>query len=358
MKRLIFCLLFVYTAITAGAQQYIVEDAGVAKVYDMPDSITFSIPSRIIFKETDEPYCTNGYGTKCKISISLDPHFHIDPNIPIKVNVCWTPYGESIEKGTMGKEQAWATNKTYDFLIDNLEPDRTYAYCPVLTIGNQKIYGETHFFYTAQYVDLGLSVYWATANVNNNYFVNGYATLPYFDGDYYAWGETSYKTSYDYENYQYFNRLNYHDYFRYDDYEVTCYNRNDNRTTLLSSDDVATRTRGNGWRMPTFREVEELLNFCDIDYIADQNMYRVRSTLNGKEIYIPGAGYKDGQTIKEEGKFYIWTSQPRLYFIDDSYAEFGAYAFFVQNSNGKCIGNLNTFSRQLGMSIRPVHTKN
>ena len=42
------------------------------------------------------------------------------------------------------------------------------------------------------YVDLGLSVKWATCNVG--------ASSPSDYGDYYAWGETSTKSSYDEDN--------------------------------------------------------------------------------------------------------------------------------------------------------------
>lgn len=47
-------------------------------------------------------------------------------------------------------------------------------------------------------VDLGLSVYWASCNLG--------AESPEESGNFYAWGETSPKSSYDKENYAYYDK--------------------------------------------------------------------------------------------------------------------------------------------------------
>lgn len=51
--------------------------------------------------------------------------------------------------------------------------------------------------HTHEYVDLGFSVKWATCNVG--------ATKPEEYGDYFAWGETTPKSTYDWETYKYCN---------------------------------------------------------------------------------------------------------------------------------------------------------
>ena len=99
------------------------------------------------------------------------------------------------------------------------------------------------------WVDLGLSVKWATCNVG--------ATTPEGYGNYYAWGETKPKSTYDWSTYKYCNG---------DRYSMTKYCTNseygivDNKTTLELSDDAAHVNWGGSWRMPTKAEQDELNN--------------------------------------------------------------------------------------------------
>ena len=80
------------------------------------------------------------------------------------------------------------------------------------------------------FVDLGLSVYWATCNVG--------AETPAEYGDYFAWGETSPKQNYTMVTYTYEGDL--------DNISGTRY-------------DAARVNWGGGWRMPTKEEMEELV---------------------------------------------------------------------------------------------------
>lgn len=85
------------------------------------------------------------------------------------------------------------------------------------------------------YVDLGLSVKWATCNIG--------ASSPEEPGNYYAWGETSTKNTYSEENYR-FSVINI---------------GNDICGTKY---DAAYVNWGSKWRMPTKSEFEELLTQC------------------------------------------------------------------------------------------------
>jgi hypothetical protein len=88
------------------------------------------------------------------------------------------------------------------------------------------------------YVDLGLSVKWATCNVGAN--------SPWHYGDYYAWGETATKSTYT-EN----------------SYVADIKNHEDiNGTTF----DVARIKWGGNWRMPTKTEFEELVDNCSWEW--------------------------------------------------------------------------------------------
>ena len=94
----------------------------------------------------------------------------------------------------------------------------------------------------SDYVDLGLSVKWATRNVG--------ATGPEEIGGYYSWGETETKRS----------PINY----KFSDGKVgfTRYDGTDGKTVLDPEDDVAHVKLGGGWRMPTSDEISELIENC------------------------------------------------------------------------------------------------
>ena len=85
------------------------------------------------------------------------------------------------------------------------------------------------------YVDLGLSVKWATYNVGAN--------SPEEYGNYYAWGETTTKTSYTEEN-------------------CSTYGKSIGSIAGNSTYDVARALWGGGWRLPTKEEFEELRDRC------------------------------------------------------------------------------------------------
>ena len=75
-------------------------------------------------------------------------------------------------------------------------------------------------------------------------------------GLYFAWGETSYKSTYNRDNYKW------HD----DTHDFTKYNSEpmwgivDNKTVLDPEDDAAYINWDGNWRMPTFDEMKELID--------------------------------------------------------------------------------------------------
>ncbi len=91
-----------------------------------------------------------------------------------------------------------------------------------------------------EWVDLGLSVKWATMNVG--------ATSVKEYGDYYAWGEIEPRE----------NKLYSKSSYKWSSVEITT-NSNGN---LKPEDDVVAQIWGGAWRMPTKEEMEELVNNC------------------------------------------------------------------------------------------------
>ena len=107
---------------------------------------------------------------------------------------------------------------------------------------------------TMEYVDLGLpsKIMWAKCDLG--------ATSPEKYGDEYSCGETWTKINYDY---YYFTDIVEGQYTKYDS--------RDKRFFLEKEDDVAYLRLGEGWRYPTWNEMQELIDNCTV----------TESTLNG-----------------------------------------------------------------------------
>ena len=149
-------------------------------------------------------------------------------------------------------------------------------------------------------VDLGLSVKWASCNVG--------ASSEWEIGDYFAWGEVQPKASYLADNYKHRdangNWIKYA--FKADaliDVDVA---KADNQASLLPEDDAATAILGDGWRMPTPEEAQELMDKCEIKY-WEQGIQLIGP--NGNSICIPYGGSKQGEKLRGEKTTSYWTNQ-------------------------------------------------
>ena len=176
-----------------------------------------------------------------------------------------------------------------------------------------------------QVVDLGLSVKWAAWNLG--------ATKPEEYGDYYAWGETDTKAVYTLETYQYYDNGEY---------------LNIGTDISATSYDAAHVLWGEGWRMPTLKEMQELRSLCQWSwsYIGDVRGFRITGP-SGKSIFLPAAGLRQGNTVKGDG----------------ANGGYWAASLNVANGNGICGLSFdfagaywyNDFNgREYGFTIRPV----
>ena len=186
------------------------------------------------------------------------------------------------------------------------------------------------------YVDLGLSVKWATCNVGAN--------NPEDYGDYFAWGETTTKTTYNWSTYKYCNGS---------PTTMTKYNTSssygtvDNKTQLDFSDDAARANWGGSWRMPTDAEWTELREQCTWTWTTQNgvNGYKVTSKTNGSSIFLPAAGYCNGSSLDDAGS-------DGGYWSSSLITNFPNYAWCVDFSSGG-VGRYNSH-RYYGLSVRPV----
>lgn len=137
------------------------------------------------------------------------------------------------------------------------------------------------------YVDLGLSVKWATCNLD--------ATKPEEFGNYYAWGETALDSVYSWDAYKYgtdFDALT-----KY--CNNSSYGTVDNLTTLEAADDAATANWGSEWRMPTIDEWKELISDCTWKWVSLNEIdgYEVKSSKNGNTLFLPAASCRRAEDL-------------------------------------------------------------
>ena len=231
--------------------------------------------------------------------------------------------------------------KEFKLEIGNLSPSTSYYYCAWLLLNNtQYEFGSIKDFTTLdkiaiEAVDLGLSVKWATCNVG--------ASKPEDYGEYFAWGETTTKSTYDWSTYKWCNGS-------YDTQTKYCtdssYGTVDNKTVLDKEDDAAAVNWGGAWRMPTKEEQDELRNNCTWTWITQNgvNGYTVTGP-NGNSIFLPAAGYRDDSSLIGAGSYGIyWSSSLNTYYTSDAW-----YVYFYPSSVYRYYDY-----RYYGHSVRPV----
>ena len=210
-------------------------------------------------------------------------------------------------------------------------PNQVRATQIMVTIGNNT--GNSNIY---EYVDLGLSVKWATCNVG--------ASKPEEYGDYFAWGETQPKDYYDWSTYKWCNG-SYNTLTKYNN--SSSYGTVDNKTQLELSDDAARANWGGSWRMPTKAEQDELRQQCTWTWTTQNgvNGYKVTSKKNGNSIFLPAAGYRYGSSLDYAGSYgYYWSSS--LYTGSPYYA-------YVLLFGSDGVGWYYDY-RYYGHSVRPV----
>ena len=216
---------------------------------------------------------------------------------------------------------------------------------------------------TPDYVDLGLSVKWATFNVG--------ACSPEMYGDYYAWGETEpyYMPGYAQSNNPVWSSTKYSNYgYSWESYRYAkgssssltkyCYNAAygnkgyaDNKNVLDPEDDVAHVKWGGNWRIPSYSEYMELLNKCTWTWAILDGVKgcMITSNIEGytdRSIFLPAAGRRSYNYFEEKdvmGFYYCST----LYDGNNP-----SYAYNMQFSSGGLWSSY--YERFNGMSIRPV----
>lgn len=183
-----------------------------------------------------------------------------------------------------------------------------------------------------EYVDLGLSVKWATCNIG--------ASTPEQYGDYYCRGRTT-----------------------------TTWDTPSLSLTDISgsSYDAAYENWGNRWRTPSKAQFEELIDNCTFTKVVENGrlLIKVTSNINNQSILFPLAGYKEGfyerddtafETINSNTGVYYMTSE--IFDVKSSNAKMNYFYVNTSSLSASCSNyrslNIMTFSDTYQFTVRPI----
>ena len=139
-----------------------------------------------------------------------------------------------------------------------------------------------------EYVDLELpsGTLWAKCNIGAKHETDS--------GDYFAWGETETKDTYNWNTYKFGNTDN-----------ILKYNESDKLALLENEDDAAYKILGNDWSIPTIMQFLELKEKTKKEFVVNYkksgvNGFLLTSKYNDNTLFFPVCGYKLGTKLYEE----------------------------------------------------------
>jgi hypothetical protein len=223
----------------------------------------------------------------------------------------------------------------YKGTFSNLNYDKQLKVYPLFTFLGKKILGspvvtmnmcpDDHHPHALD-LDLPDGKLWACCDVGAN--------APGEKGNYFAWGETTTKSSYDEESYRYYDN---------ETFEYVNIGKEIGNTRY----DVAKSKWKGDWHMPTSSDINYMFKLCKKKLFVLDGVKGILFTgTNGQSIFFPFAGDMHDNQLQGEGQYgYYWSATQAPGY--DS----GAYNFFITD---KPSATLNYGRRHLGRTVRPV----
>ena len=356
MKKLftLLCTLLLAVQFAAAQNPFFVRhrggDHGKMSVYPSITAIYFSDDDDLFTFKVTTNAVENLTAESFRASVRADLVSEKFRNIkqPLEVGVCYSATKDVPTVDDSCKVLGKKTVVKLNFTISSLSPGVTYKYRGWAKMNDRVYYGDVvkvklpslepgeTIINGHKFIDLGLpsGLLWAETNV-------GAETATDY-GNYYAWGETTTKSEYPYED-------------KYNSYDApTKYNKTDSLTVLENSDDVAYVTWGSGCSMPTYADLKELVKFCTWtwDSIATSSGttvvgYTVASKSNENSIFLPFAGYWDRDELFIYDNMGTYYRSKELYRPGDH-----AWVLLIEPTSTPSVTTRGF--RYLGCVVRPV----
>lgn len=302
------------------------------------DSLTFGLGIQLfqISKPANLGVTINSFQGSTKVSLAENVK---SMDVAPEIGICYSEENSEPTCADMILKLGNAMQE-YSFTIkDFVSSGTTYHYRTYVHLLDEIYYGPVNTITTMgdkptdkvinghQFIDLGLSsgLLWAETNV-------GASVAPLY-GDYFAWGETETKSTYDWDTYKWTGT-------------PSKYNLTDKKTILDAEDDVATAEWGEGCRMPTYAEFQELLDECEWSLQRNWAYGYVVKGPNGNSIFLPVSDFRNENSPYYQG---YWSSSLCLENRNINVA----YYLHVEERSKLLSRNF----RNVGFLVRPVAEK-
>lgn len=301
MKKIfVFCLMAFLCAVTVGAQtkmkMKLTLTNGSEPEYfvDSVLSITFiEVASEVKPLSIVEHSVSSITYSKARLNLTVEGYYDESS----EVGVIYSFNEEEVMNSETANISGSIRNRNMFFDLANLDPETTYYYKLYVQQhpDSAKIYTEIGEFTTEvkpdvpEFVDLGLSVKWATRNIGADNIGD--------TGGLYVWGDATGGLSLLNTASSDLSTL-FSDLYNIESIAGTKY-------------DIATNQRGKDWRLPTKDELEELstLSAERVDNYQGTGVGGFLFTGNGNEIFFPSSGYINSSgTHGNYAYTYYWSS--------------------------------------------------
>ena len=267
------------------------------------------------FVTTDGAIATADAASITEVSVKLSGTFTLEPS---ESDAVVKAFRISLDESTVADEgrlyESADTTNSYSLTVDGLVPGQTYYFVAYSTVNSDEYIGDVKSFTTEtqsyEFVDLGLSVKWATCNVG--------ATESTKAGGLFGFGDiTLFETS-----------------TNAGDYASADIQGTENDIAYLISTDYLT---------PTQEQWEELVENTTQTFSTSGVTF---TASNGNSIFLPFTGSREGEETTDEDSFGgYWSSD-----IDEAEGE---HAIALAFSSEVTVSGASTY---LGLAIRPVST--